>query len=127
MACGNLPPNIAARCPRFFCEHVDQESHHHSSTQWLREGDRGRSFDWDSFGLQRHDQETIAIAIRDQLLTVALNSAVITSSSFKESEETPHPGEFKWLSSGQDPVTEVRSAGDKDARLIDIISPVEVK
>jgi len=60
-------------------------------------------------------------------LIVALDSAVVTSGSPKRLEETLGPGEFKWFSPGQDPVAEVRSAGDKDARLIDIIFPVEPK
>jgi hypothetical protein len=60
-------------------------------------------------------------------LIVALDSVVITSGSSAKQEERLQPGEFKWFGPGQDSVAEVRSGGEKEARLIDIIFPVDAK
>jgi hypothetical protein len=60
-------------------------------------------------------------------LIVALDSAVIASGSSNKLEETLQPGQFKWRGFGQAPPAEVRSAGDKDARLIEIIFPAASK
>jgi uncharacterized Zn-binding protein involved in type VI secretion len=60
-------------------------------------------------------------------LIVALDSVVITSGSSAKQEERLQAGEFKWFGPGQGAVAEVRSAGEQEARLIEIIFPVDPK